>query len=1260
MKTYLPSLVCLATACTLLLNVPGVYAQSQNGVDYLEKNFESSSPTQESLQGVSGGLPVHLHTGAVAVDVPLLSLSSRQLSLPISLRYVSNGVHVQEASGWVGHTWQLDAGGAIHRELRGLPDELPNRGYFTTGAQVQDFENLPESEQAILMDASAERTKDTEPDIFHYNFGGRSGKFVIDDEGEVRLMPHQNYLIERFLTDDRLTRFVITTKNGTIYEFGSDDLSSVEETKLTVLNYSIKFNYMYGTADGPTISSLSGINYNYAPWIGGSEKKDIAEGYYTSKWHLISIETPDRQDEIKLTHTEDGESVQIGIPQITESFAENTFPNPYYPGLEYPTPTTDVSGGLLMQREPGPGPEAFDSPFLVSRGEGTPLEAHQASYGSFISVSRSKTQTRVKRLATITNAGGDKVRFVKSASTTRSDLSGELSSLAAIEVVNSQDKLVKKFTLHYQAVRSSEAYTDPLSIDEAVFLDQYGVSLTAGPGKSLIEARRAINSSSAIGDGDLKDFIFEGLRSYNYNRLFLDKVIEEGESGVFLSYRFDYYLPEKLPRKTSLKVNQNGLMRESYARRAPDKGFIRDQNGGYVERNFTYSSERMFDQNYDVINALTTTASGNTVVGMLKSVRYPTAGRKEFIYNGGSRATVHKIIDYHPDNEVAMVKRIGYGSYVDTNPPLFKSFREYYYDDNQVTTNYTVTSYNQRGVGVGGSGFTRSIVYQQSDPNNNESWVGREAFDFTVPHKAPRTRGFFDPVEEVTNHISKVYSYPKEAGYDDPYFRDAYPFPRDHDFSYRVGLVTRHVVYGRDDKKRRETIYSYKAGHEEFPGKVVNGLTGGKFIYKTKKKYSFLQGQKLEPKFRYRGGLYQIVSRRVYLDKKTERVYEQDEADVITTATNFDYDPKYLHVKKETTTDSEGTEWVTEYGYPTDFAQVMIAGYEPDGSIRWNGIAGGRHVGCIQRMLTTHRHNQRIQTTRRRKRVGENQYKTISGDLTLFSFPDGASSLVIYPEQYFELYPNIYNLSPVFTITEEEGILRISIDADYYPTQTFEAYDKVGNLLQSTGRDNVPTSQLYSYKNSLPIAQAVGAAHNQIAYTGFEAPEKDRIVLASYYLEGNFRWLYNQNAFSSQAYTGKQSYAGRLVREDLPAGQYNVSCWAKRKPGSQATTVYVAEEATAQPVTDDWTYLEWTIDHHNESNLVVASNGNLIDEVRIHPVGSQMTTSTYNPLVGVTSETDANGQTTYYEYDALNRLRLVKDQHRDIRQRYQYVYKSSE
>lgn len=54
---------------------------------------------------------------------------------------------------------------------------------------------------------------------------------------------------------------------------------------------------------------------------------------------------------------------------------------------------------------------------------------------------------------------------------------------------------------------------------------------------------------------------------------------------------------------------------------------------------------------------------------------------------------------------------------------------------------------------------------------------------------------------------------------------------------------------------------------------------------------------------------------------------------------------------------------------------------------------------------------------------------------------------------------------------------------------------------------------------------------------------------------------------------------------------------------------------------------------------------------------AQITSYTYKPLVGVTSQTDVKGMTTYYEYDDFQRLMAVKDQNGHIVKSYDYHFK---
>jgi YD repeat-containing protein len=66
---------------------------------------------------------------------------------------------------------------------------------------------------------------------------------------------------------------------------------------------------------------------------------------------------------------------------------------------------------------------------------------------------------------------------------------------------------------------------------------------------------------------------------------------------------------------------------------------------------------------------------------------------------------------------------------------------------------------------------------------------------------------------------------------------------------------------------------------------------------------------------------------------------------------------------------------------------------------------------------------------------------------------------------------------------------------------------------------------------------------------------------------------------------------------------------------------------------------------------------NYLNILRSSLPNAQVTIYTYNPLVGMTSQTDPKGMTTYYEYDSFQRLKSIKDMNGNIVKGYDYHYK---
>jgi len=63
-----------------------------------------------------------------------------------------------------------------------------------------------------------------------------------------------------------------------------------------------------------------------------------------------------------------------------------------------------------------------------------------------------------------------------------------------------------------------------------------------------------------------------------------------------------------------------------------------------------------------------------------------------------------------------------------------------------------------------------------------------------------------------------------------------------------------------------------------------------------------------------------------------------------------------------------------------------------------------------------------------------------------------------------------------------------------------------------------------------------------------------------------------------------------------------------------------------------------------------------LNKLRVNLPNAVVTTNTYDPLVGMTSQTDGKGNTTRYEYDEFQRLKYIYDQHGNIVKNFNYHY----
>jgi len=75
-----------------------------------------------------GEVPVGYFTGVPNIGIPIYTVSSGELSLPLSLSYHAGGHKVETTASWTGLGWSLGSIPSISRTVRGIPDEI---GFFT-------------------------------------------------------------------------------------------------------------------------------------------------------------------------------------------------------------------------------------------------------------------------------------------------------------------------------------------------------------------------------------------------------------------------------------------------------------------------------------------------------------------------------------------------------------------------------------------------------------------------------------------------------------------------------------------------------------------------------------------------------------------------------------------------------------------------------------------------------------------------------------------------------------------------------------------------------------------------------------------------------------------------------------------------------------------------------------------------------------------------------------------------------------------------
>ncbi len=292
------------------------------------------SPTVASLMQFEE-VPVSHYTGQPNISIPLYSKAmNSELGINIALSYNTQGIKINNRSGWVGTGWSLEAGGVISRTVRGTADEKP-KGDATfpgpataTGVFHNDdywnFQNpllVNQGKFGWRANGTPYEKYDYESDLFQFNALGLTGRFVIVKENGA--------LVPKLLTRDQNIKIEIDygTPGGNAFSLNAFTIIDTKGNRFT-------FSQQERIYSDPLVA---------VEYFGGNQslQGQGTQGTTTNAWYLTKIETSNSKELARFEYQEIIENYTASItrtyreitPSSTPSNWNNMIINSYNPGV---------------------------------------------------------------------------------------------------------------------------------------------------------------------------------------------------------------------------------------------------------------------------------------------------------------------------------------------------------------------------------------------------------------------------------------------------------------------------------------------------------------------------------------------------------------------------------------------------------------------------------------------------------------------------------------------------------------------------------------------------------------------------------------------------------------------------------------------------------------------------------------------------------------------------------------------------------------
>ena len=1252
---------------TIIIIIPAalpfnfLQAQSNTNTPYVP-NVLPPSPNAASLMKFSD-VPVSPYTGTADITVPIYTIQARGITVPVSLSYHTGGIKLEEEASWVGLGWAMNAGGMISRTIMGsddfgtqgityLTNQVPQLSGDISSVQPVQVPNSPSwsiyffdffcnyevntsagTEDFTPAFSGGENAFDMEPDIFSYNFPGHSGKFILTRAGNVVMQKQENVKIQ-FQGSGAAVTFTITDDQGNTFYFNVLEQTSVSPKPaqtsewllskiVTQQQDSVLFNYVSGGTTASYTGDVSQTYTNYCTAVDGLATTTSVVPIYSNQTlqsidftngHIQFATDASRSDlyggyklDSVMIYSKNAAGTETYLKQ--ENFYYSYFNPTYAPTSSTPMEyyrlkldsVKEKSGSLSLP------PYSFTynniNPGYASAKHGYSVD----HWGYYNGASNSTFIPGVVFLynPAVNEQGGEQI----------------LNYLSPIQPgANRQPDSASMQTFSLQQVTYPTGGTTVLAYQPNSYdwTNSLAASDNGGPDPFIFQ--NVLNEQSppiAVTS--------HGTTSGTINLQNIFPIIAPPEPNVTIQVSFRYLINGSYPYSSPA-----GQIYFSF-----DNSANLDISAATCAGNVCTLTETML-VTPGVYNWSAYIASDidtvHTFGGIYVNVQYLETqqaynqSQNNYIMPA-SGLRVGSITNYTSAGTIASEKLYSY-TYSQNNPGTGQP-QQYTYG--RLMSMPTYGRYNITTTTQGQSGYCTALCLFGSSITSLTSVIQGNVvgYDQVTEYSINPATG---------QDIGKtVYTYYNST--DTPITYDGYRFPGTLNMGNnltgsllsKVDYVDNAGVYTPVDETdnyyhttNRTVYFSPKYQYLSSSGSGADGLISGA---------SCSSGTYVSPQtiaIFYPS----IKSERVLLDSTRNISYQQGDAtkSVASTTADFYDNPVHYQLTRSRTIDSKGDTLITLLRYPQD--------YIPTG----NTITGN---AILDSMIG---HNIVSKTIEKRDSLyypGSSTGYMTGAQLNLYRLLASNNNTAV-PDRIYKLdiQSPITNFTP-FSINGNTT----SMDSRNRQMASFDQYDGNNNLQQYTTTDQNPVSIIWDYVNKYPIAQVKNAVITDVAATSFEA-------------DGYGNWSPYTGTITTLTAppfppTGTKYYhlttSATLSKSGLVSGNtYIISYWSGN--GVYSITGGTGSYTTGKKI-GVWTYYEHKVTA-TSTTLTISGTG-VIDEVRLYPAAAQMTTYTYSPLTGMTTQCDAGNRVTYYFYDALGRLMYVEDQDGNIIKTYQYHYLNS-